>query len=817
MGVSRGQYTIFNSFRNHLAFGLVFIATLSTYVRAIDIGPMKWTPRVDWINVKDCTALTGTANAIGDGTTDDTAAIQGALTYLTNHADGHRTTIYLPEGTYKISSTLTVTGASSAQIIGCGSKTTLVWGGASGGAMFRPVNCSFMHYWGLSWDGASLASCALEFNAETNKGEYETQVRIENNSFRNFTVTGTYTYLDNAQKPKTGAPPAAIIEAFPQGGITADTLVFNCAFSHCSTGLLLGFQFTQVFEWHLDGCEFEDCGVGLNGGSGYCYIIDNTHFERSATADVTGGGSIRMRNCTSSDSNAFLINAQGTNVLQDCVVDGWHNVAGAVQLVGQGSHTIFDCIFTHPPDGAQGIVQTLGYHHPENILLSSNTADGLSEGKDFINNGSGTDNNIRTVPPGTRGGVLTSATQTFLKTTPTADGTRILDVTQDPYYADNTAKTDATSIIQAALNDAKKANDGSVVYLPTGRYRISSTLAASGGNYTIQGTGNNSELVWYGEAGKTMLAIDTPVNVTVQNFCCSPLQASKNSIGIEETATGPSSITYDGIFYTWSYDPPLAQQDNANNPGLVLTKLPARSVVYIPYLPAPLTVRDSGAAVILGRTLMGGVVSVSGIGPKTGFLGIMDLENIEQQDKNGYVIDVADNQNLVVGDHYTESDYNNVKLSRGDGTTPGHFAIQGMNHASFGNSTTLDIDNYAGRAFYGNYQIQNLLEGPGTSKLAPVKVTQTGSNAVDVILVGLNTLDGPPLISVDSGAHLINTLGCNFLNNGAPLIFPKDTPDDPLTPADYAPMTAGLDDLRQLDEIDLEIQFGIRPPARPRQ
>ena len=69
---------------------------------------MTWTQRSDWINVKNCAATyPGTTNAVGDGVADDTAAIQSVMTYVQNNMGSNSCpfTIYLPPGTYKISST----------------------------------------------------------------------------------------------------------------------------------------------------------------------------------------------------------------------------------------------------------------------------------------------------------------------------------------------------------------------------------------------------------------------------------------------------------------------------------------------------------------------------------------------------------------------------------------------------------------------------------------------------------------------------------------------------------------------------------------
>ncbi len=73
-------------------------------------------------NVKD-----ETYGAVGDGSTNDTTAIQAAITACGTAGGG---TVYLPAGTYKVSSTLTVTDSSVA-IVGAGS-------GSNPGAVAQP-------------------------------------------------------------------------------------------------------------------------------------------------------------------------------------------------------------------------------------------------------------------------------------------------------------------------------------------------------------------------------------------------------------------------------------------------------------------------------------------------------------------------------------------------------------------------------------------------------------------------------------------------------------------------------------------------------
>lgn len=90
-----------------------------------------------WFNVKSY-------GAVGNGSTDDTSAIQAAINAAVSNGGG---TVYLPIGVYKITSTLTIISSISIRGEGCAKRdepltsfplnapSLLVWGGSSGGTM----------------------------------------------------------------------------------------------------------------------------------------------------------------------------------------------------------------------------------------------------------------------------------------------------------------------------------------------------------------------------------------------------------------------------------------------------------------------------------------------------------------------------------------------------------------------------------------------------------------------------------------------------------------------------------------------------------
>ena len=263
-----------------------------------------------------------------------------------------------------------------------------------------------------------------------------------------------------------------------------------------------------------------------------------------------------------------MANIQGTNLLDDCWIDRWTNTASVVQLLGVGSHTVFDCNFTNPPSGAAPPLQVL--YGPVELTLSNNFAAGFGSGYGLLNTSQSPTNFVTFIPPGIRTGSVTSGGETFLNNAALADSPSILDVTQSPYLADKSGGTDCTSAVQSALNAAISANNGSLVYFPAGSYLLSSTLTASGATYALQGSGGRSTLVWNGADGTTMMTIANPVGVKVQNLCFAPLVGKETSPAIQETSTTTSSAVFDGIYYYWLYHVNEAFQGNDNNPGLGL-------------------------------------------------------------------------------------------------------------------------------------------------------------------------------------------------------------------------------------------------------
>jgi hypothetical protein len=785
-----------------------------------DIGTMTWTPRADWIDVTNPGTHTlyvppagQPVGAMGNGSNDDTAAIQGVLSYLQqSYGTDYRTsnppvqpfyrTIYFPKGTYKITGTLQITLVSGLQVIGCGGGaqgTTIQWGGApaaKGSAMFWANGVSQIRYSGLVWDGGGTggASCAyLECGAGTIAGgTYLTGNRHENESFNHFSEPATYSM---ASYNSGGIPAAGIVGTVYNGGsqsLTGEEMVFNCHFGNCTIGILHALNMTNFYVWNVDQCEFDSCGTGIDFASGFDNVIDSCHFQASTWTDIQGGGGVKIHHCTSSGSYQFFWNGQGSSVLQDCWVDQWTSTTGAVQLTTTGPFTIYDCNFTHPPTNSLAPIETVQGGGAElDITMSNDYATGFTAGAGMVHTLYGSPFKVGLVQPGARTGIVTSSAQTFLKTSWPADSGNIIDVTQGANPANRTLSADATSAIQTAIDAARTANNGSIVYIPAGFYMITAPLNLTGSNYTVQGEGFNTQLCWMGASGGTVFNITNPTNLSVQllQIACHSNIANANGVlpypqfpacdpttitGICESSTAVSSITYDDVYYdAFGYGNPFPPAPDDNGIGVVLNGLAAGSTVYMPHLISPLTVKNSGGANILARFLQIGTINVSGTAAKTGFLGATVAEGGQAANSSIYNINVTDNQDLAVGDYYTETCLNDVSAQQGVGTVPGRLTIEEMSSGEgrdIASVPALTVTNYGGRIYLGSGTFGDSIH----NVYQPIKMNISASNPLDVILSDDYFVAGLPNIT-NSGANLIEAVNQDQPSNTT--LYMTDSPN----------------------------------------
>ncbi len=721
------------------------------------IPVLNWEARSDWKSVK-------AAGAIGDGVADDTQAIQRVLDTIGDRATlyaGDQDTIYFPAGTYRLTATLRLGGkvlrTHGTVLLGHGRDTRLVWDGPDDQPMLSADGLTYARYEGLVFDGRQKAGVGLLHP----NGGFTTECRYRHLAFLNIVDAG-------------------ILVAPDRAAAQSDPMFENCYFDRCGRGV--AFLRWNDYHFAFDGCEFRNCGIGIDCDNGSFYVR-NTHFAGSRIVDIKANPehACSIRRVTSLNSQMFLLytGGGGPMTVQDVQVARAQPYNGCfIHAAGWPPLTIFDAVFTGPP----GSTPPLRLHNDtQPLILSNNTVTGFDGMLAWPRT------RVLTVPAGALGGSLRSAEQRFLKETVRIPG-KVFDARRD-FGARADGETDDTAAIQAAINAARAHGRGAIAYLPAGRYAIQDTLQVTGSDYTLGGQGWGTFLRWRGPADGAIISVVDPRNVTLEFFQVGN-DAGNNAADIRQTSTGiGSSVVYDGVrvygYYKNSPHDSLRQ-------GLQLVELGAKDQVIINALQGNIRVTDSADATILGNFTWEGSIVVEGT--KTGRNGFLGF-----QSRLATLVDralfVKDNQNFVASDFYNEQSRGMLYLSGSPELPPGRVVVTGArSHMNGPVGTT--IENYRGELFLGGKDFSDH-RGPAQPAHG---IIQTGTAPVDIYLFG-NTFYGTKLAVTPQTLRV-------FLLGNYTLPAPTFATFDPVethSPEALHGLARALDALRHLGAVDLRL------------
>jgi len=729
--------------------GCVGLRAENRTVAIPQIPSLAWEQRSDWMNVKE-------HGAVGDGVADDSAAIQALYDRLSR---GEIKTVYFPPGEYRITRTLIIgDNVDGISIVGHGRDTVLAWDGEPGGSMYWSRGVHRSRTVGLTYDGRGKGGIGSEHRSA---GRYETHLVYQHCAFLN---------LDYG----------IAVNKNPSKAASAEIRYDNCLFQNCGTGVLLN-EFNDYDNW-FTRCAFVDCGVGLHSRRGN-YFLYACSFERSREVDVRQelpAHSSSMRLCTSSGSRRFF----ETNTrhygfaIQDCRIDSWTGEDGAIVLAQRGPTTIFDCVFTNPPNTAAPIRLANTAAFQQALVVSNNRSDGTESVVD-----PGPNSRVVDIPPGKRGAVLTSAAQRFLSDTARADG-RIFDAKRD-FGAAGDGKADDTEAIRRTLAAARDHGRGAVAYLPYGRYRITDTIEVAGADYAIESTGWGSALVWDGAAGGTMMRVRDPRDIRIAN-----LQFTANSAAVclqQVSDGGASSVFYDVLYIANPYDP--------NPAGMELIELPARARVRMGFVIMPLRIVDCGRATILADVHLL-PLSISGAKhPKTGLTGFL----FHNDACHNYALEVKDNQDVVIANFYSEQNQRYLLAEGGERPGDGRITL-GAQKMSTKDTEMLTLRDYQGRIFIGGGGVVWF----ETDHAKQLVFAHQGTRPASLILVGNSYWEQEPEYAFGPGLDLVS-LGNVLIGHSYPKLNEATVPNrpDPPTAAALAEVAAAFDHFRELGEAYL--------------
>ena len=735
---------------------LVICATcllLSTVVSAADALPaipsMPWgTGFSDWTfgNVKT------TFGAVGDGVHDDTAAIQSALTMLAvnGQSNGGNHTVYFPPGTYLVTSTLLLNRTAGSLIMGCGSLTTLLWGGTSGNGtrLFWSDGNTRAHFEGLSFDGAGTCGVGLDHDSHT---LYESRVVHRSLAFTRFTVAGI----------RVGH------NQYNDGGVASAEMTYeNCLFTNNSAGV-------QLCAWNdydnfFMGCEFSYNAFGVQAFAGNVYVTLSRFMHNTISDGCITAHANSYRWVVSVNSTTFLTTLPGNGggsptKLQGVVVVGWGEAQAALPAVYMGPRgplQVVDSIFIDPLNETSAALSFGGGGRGINeALLLSNASASPGPLLD-PDSGGNISHAIATGPtnPAIRARLPhISATTQFLSTAWAAPGMTYDAVLQ--FGADPSGANESASALQNCVDAANIAGRGAVCYLRSGVYTLNETLRLCGTDWTLRGSGSGFTTIlrWSSAANKSTPAVTMTVgpgagcagatNLTIANLNLftsgDTWPAGQVDLVVSRSAVLPPSLTcrwesagscrpaISLSNFVQTSAPLRLKLDSlyfSSQGGAVVNALAAGDVMFGPLWDGNLAIYDSDDAVVLPSffTAEGSGVSVGRThatsGDSSGVLGAACLVT----SSNVYDIWLFNSTSYAVADWYTETSHSAVYLE-GDGVSPPGTAA--LSSAKLNTNApvwgALVVNNYAGTV---------LMTG-AVASYAPYNASIFGSAPINVAIV----------------------------------------------------------------------------------
>ena len=251
-------------------------------------------------NVKD-----SAFGAVGDGVTDDTAAIQAALNALPNNTDGQRGgVIYFPEGVYRLTSTLTsnrqnlcllgpeggqgqwlkVNSLGNAVLMAPAGSPTFTFNNAGANTVFcGPTirNLSFTPPYGVLTNGQTLTS-TLTIDSQSSAHLASSGTGIIQDRWQ----VGVFTYTGKTSTTLTGC--SIVSENVPGATYQARATIVNPS--------PYGVKLSRTNDFHLERCtfaNFNDTSMSLLLDDGTTTITGGTGLVIDGTVNVAQYGTCK--------------------------------------------------------------------------------------------------------------------------------------------------------------------------------------------------------------------------------------------------------------------------------------------------------------------------------------------------------------------------------------------------------------------------------------------------------------------------------------------------------------------------------------------
>ncbi|MBZ5858007.1 glycoside hydrolase family 55 protein [Flavihumibacter profundi] len=512
-------------------------------------------PFPSWANVKT------RFGAIGDGKHDDTRAIQNAIDSLTvapmgfNIGKDAYSVVYIPAGTYVISSTLLLKGKIGCSIIGFDpEKTRIVWKGGDIDTMLLASGSAYFKVSRISWDasGKKQMECI---------GLHWMEKWKDKTSMSFATVNIEFSDLKFFGKPDFGIFGGTVGGGGVKGTGSNDSEVTikRCFFSECSQAGIKIAGYNALDYWIWDS-KFLNCQIGVWNNSGN-YHAYKCLFIKSTFADFINRNSYytSVRGCFSFESQAFSGDDgsscnpfkrifQGNKVIR--------TKGMPIQYYHVGRITLFDNLITKSLDTLHPfLVNQKSWCPVSYSMLSIGNSYGYAKQPLRIANEGGKIFSysdqliINSIPD-------VADFEKKMAVTPTIVTRKIFEV---PFQA-------TTEQIQVIINQAAKiSGKRPIIHFPTGIFNINKTISIpAGSDMQLCGDGLFNASVIRGVNDSAFFRIYGPSYITMHDLEVGQFSSkqSSNSIFVFNNVDQPGSHAF--IDEVYSISPNTITMDKLN-------------------------------------------------------------------------------------------------------------------------------------------------------------------------------------------------------------------------------------------------------------
>lgn len=437
--------------------------------------------------------------ARGDGKTDDTQALQAALTSLSD-ASKSSPVLFVPAGVYLVKQTVSVRAARTISIIGeHPARSILKWAGPQGGTLLHINGVAYSRFDRLTFDGAGAGGILVDQSAvpDTSGSQFDTGNQYSDDIFVNAHIG---------------------IRAGEFGG-AAESAVLRARFENTEYGIVL--RNFNALDWWIWNSHFVKNFVGITNtlqgvGAGNFHVY-NSVFLASGHADLQllNTGTFNFRDNFSKDSQKFLeesfyyTNAAVTTLQRNTIITSAGNDCQgcAVYQGNMGPTVLTDNVFVRPSDAAGPAVLIAALNEPDCLSLHNRFTGPNTVGCYSLQNGRGRLTSIddAIVEPGT-----ISQTPPAPPEPPPHFDRKVFEV-RPP--------SGAEAIQNAIESAAKYCGDRPIIHLPYGIYGLTRSVTIPANcDLQIVGDGERTVLKWVGPRDQAAIVLSGPSRAVLRDF-----------------------------------------------------------------------------------------------------------------------------------------------------------------------------------------------------------------------------------------------------------------------------------------------------------